>query len=79
MLGDFGTASRPRPAERESSGGSSLLNARVWEEALGKDIPGIRVAACPLGAPGVPEEPRSRSAGPYTLPTGTRSRTGSEG
>lgn len=49
------------------------MNAQVWggrlEEALGKDIPGILVSASPLGAQGRPEEPRS--AGPYTLPTGT--------
>lgn len=81
-VGGVRTASQPRPAERETSGGSTcLLNAHVWggrlEEALGKDVPGILVAASPLGAQGRPEEPRS--AGPYTLPTGTRSREGSEG
>lgn len=73
--------SQPRPAEGEYSGGSCILKAQVWggrrEEALGKDIPGILVAMSPLGAPGSLEE--QRSADPYTLPTGTRSRAGSEG
>lgn len=46
MLGrGVGTASQPRPAERETSGGSSLLNAQVWggrlDEALGKGISSV--------------------------------------